>query len=85
MIVRCQFWSQRVRFGTIEHIGDRLAFLRSEGGDVDEGLHFLIPCGRDYGPGISVGGNDYQTGNSLQGALKGRRIIGKRSQGQRRR
>jgi hypothetical protein len=40
MIVRCQFWSQRVRFGTIEHIGDRLAFLRSEGGDVDEGFTF---------------------------------------------
>jgi len=44
-----------VRPAAIEDFADRLAFVRSERGDVDEGLHVLIPGGRDYGPCVSVG------------------------------
>src|SRR6516225_6801618 len=54
MTVRCQLWSQRVRLGTIEDIGDSLAFIRSQARDVNKRLHLVIPCSRDHGSSVGV-------------------------------
>src|SRR5271170_1519718 len=82
MIVRCQLWSQRMRLGTIEDIGDSLALVRSKGGDVNQRLHLLAPCSRDHGPSISVTRKHDWPRSSLQRTLDRGSILSKRSQGQ---
>src|SRR6266851_8932762 len=72
-----------MRLGTIEDIGDSLALVWSKGGDVNKRLHLLTPCSRDHGPSVGVTHKNDRPRNSLQRALNGRRILGKRGQGQR--
>src|SRR5271156_6495620 len=85
MLVRRQLWCQRMRLGTIKDIGDSLAFIRSKASDVNKRLHLLIPRSRDHGASIGVPHKNGGSRNSLQCALNGRGILGKRGQGERRR
>src|SRR5260370_19906683 len=66
MIVWCQLWSQRMRLGTIEDIGDSLALVRSKGGDVNKRLHLLTPCSRYHGPSVGVTHKNDRRRNSLR-------------------
>ena len=45
-----------MRLGAIEHIGDRLAFVRRQRGDIDQRLDLVAARRRDHGAGIGMAG-----------------------------
>jgi hypothetical protein len=83
--VWCELGRLWMRLGPVEDIGDRLAFVRSERGDVDERLHLFAARRRDHRTRISVADENDRLSRAIKGSIKCRHIIEERGQRQRRR
>ena len=66
MAVGGELWRQGMRLGAIEHIGDRLAFIRGQGGDVDQRLDFLAAGRGDDRAGIGMADQNDRAFDPLQ-------------------
>jgi hypothetical protein len=73
-----------MRRSAVEHIRDRLAFIRGESADVDERLHLLAQRRRDHGAGIGVADQDDRRGDALERSIERCDIVAERCQRQRR-
>ena len=67
-----------MRLAMIEDIGDGLAFIGREGGDVNERFHLLIPGSRDHSSSVSMPRKNDRPRSSLQRALNRGNILSKR-------
>ena len=85
MIVGRELGRLRMRLGAVEHVRDRLALVRSQGGDVDERLHLLAARRRNHGAGVGVAGEDDWPRDPFQRAIERRHVVVERGQRQRRR
>ena len=82
MAIGGQLRRQRVRLGAIEHVADRLALIRGEGGDIDERLDLLAAGRRDDGAGIGVADQHDGAVDPLQRPIERGHIVGQGGQRQ---
>ena len=69
LVVGLQFWCLRMRGIAVEDVGDGLALVGGQGGDVDQGLQAGVVGGADDAAGIGVTGQDDGSFGSVDGSL----------------